>query len=266
MAARWRQYRRIGHRTVPGWLQAQTLDVLAVLRDVQVDLGVSGSVAEIGVYAGKLFIGLQALTPPGTPALAVDSFVDQSANLDEAGGTLSTFEAHVRRWGDWSTVTVEVVDSSTLTADRVATLANEPVRFFSVDGAHTAEATVWDIANAEAALAKGGVLIVDDIFNEQWPGVMDGAMAHLDRGSSLIPFAIGFNKTYFTNSAEHAERYERALREAFSNSLTIYRKTTRFHGHDVELVMRSALTPRNVLRRFPQARRLYFALRRKAGR
>lgn len=251
---------------MPGWLQAQTLDVLEVLRDVQDGLGVSGSVAEIGVYAGKLFIGLQVLTPPGTPALAIDSFVDQSANIDEAAGSLSTFEAHVRKWGDWSTVTVEVVDSSTLAADRVAVLAGEPVRFFSVDGGHTAEATAWDIANAEAALAAGGVLIVDDIFNEQWPGVMDGVRAHFDRGSSLIPFAIGFNKTYFTNSVEHAERYQAALREAFSNRLTIYRKTTRFHDHDVELMMRSTLTPRSVLRRFPQARRVYFAVRRKAGR
>lgn len=265
MAARWGRYRRFGHRLVPGWLQPQTLDVLAAIRDAQAERGVSGSVAEIGVYAGKLFIGLQALTPSGTPSLAIDSFIDQSANVDEAGGSLSSFEAQVRKWGDWSTVTVEVADSSTLTADRVATLAGEPVRFFSVDGGHTAEATAADLANAEAALAKGGVLIVDDIFNEQWPGVMDGVMAHFDRGSSLTPFAIGFNKTYFTNSAEHADRYQAALRDAFSKSLTIYRKTTRFHGHDVEVMMRSTLTPRNVLRRFPQARRVYFALRRKAG-
>ena len=256
----------MGHRRVPGWLQAQTLDVLAVLRDVQSELGVSGSVAEIGVYAGKLFIGLQALTPPGTPALAIDSFVDQSANLHEAGGSLSIFESNVRRWGDWSAVTVEVVDSSTLTAERVTTLAVEPVRFFSVDGGHTAEATLADLGNAEVALAEGGVLIVDDIFNEQWPGVMDGVMAHFERGSALIPFAIGFNKTYFTNSAEHAARYRDALRHAFSARLRIYRNTTRFHGCDVEVMMRSTLTPRNVLRRFPQARRVYFALRRAAGR
>jgi hypothetical protein len=265
MAARWGRYRRFGHRRVPGWLQTQTLDVLAVLRDAQVDLHVDGSIAEIGVYAGKLFIGLQALTPPGTPALAIDSFVDQSANPDEAGGTLSTFEAQVRKWGDWSAVTVEVVDSSTLTPERLATLVGEPVRLFSVDGGHTAEATASDLANAEAVLASGGVLILDDIFNEQWPGVVDGVTAHFDRGSALVPFAIGFNKTYFTNSAEHAESYRTALRTAFSGSLTMYRRTTRFRGCDVEVMMRTRVTPRNVLRRYPQARRVYFALRRRAG-
>lgn len=249
-----------------GWLQAQTLDVLEVIRDAQDDAGVSGAVAEIGVYHGKLFLGLHLLVPAGTKAVAIDSFTDQSANPDEAGGSLTAFEANVRRWGEWSSVTVAVTDSMSLMADEVLALADGPVRFFSVDGGHTCEATASDIAIAEAVLSKGGVLILDDIFNEQWPGVMDGAMAHLDAGSALIPFGIGFNKTYFTNSAEHAERYRTALREAFVGSLTTYHRTTAFRGHAVELLMRARPTPRNLLRRHPQARRLYFAVRRSVGR
>jgi hypothetical protein len=258
----WAAYRRFGFRRVPGWLEGQTLDILTLLRDVQDQRGIDGAVAEIGVYHGRLFIGLQLLVPKGTPAVAVDSFVDQSANPDEAGGNLERFTANVQRWGDWSSVVVVQVDSTTLKPGDLEKAAGGLSRFFSVDGGHSAETTTSDLSNAEAALAGGGVVIVDDVFNEQWPGVMDGVAEHLHAGSGLIPFAIGFNKTYFTNTPESAAAYRTALREHLAPRWRIYHKSETFRGHPVELLMRSPLTPRNVLRRYPVARKFYFAVRR----
>ena len=87
-----------------------------------------------------------------------------------------------------------------------------PVRLFSVDGGHTADITASDLALAEASLCPGGIVILDDYFNEAWPGVSEGATRYLGAGTStLVPVAIGGNKFVFTNSKELAGKYREAL-------------------------------------------------------
>ena len=55
------------------------------------------------------------------------------------------------------------------------------MRFVSVDGGHTAEITAHDLAVADASLAEGGIIVLDDAFNEQWPGVADGVQRYFLR-------------------------------------------------------------------------------------
>jgi hypothetical protein len=52
-------------------------------------------------------------------------------------------------------------DSRAMTSDHVrARAAGGGVRIFSVDGSHTAEATLADVATAAGALAPGGVVVI----------------------------------------------------------------------------------------------------------
>ena len=68
-------------------------------------------------------------------------------------------------------------------------------RIFSVDGSHTAEATRVDLANAAACMVPGGVIILDDVFNPDWPGVAEGLHAYMAEPSQpLAAFAVAFNK------------------------------------------------------------------------
>ena len=92
-------------------------------------------------------------------------------------------------------------------------LAEGPLRFVSVDGGHTAEITAHDLATAEAAIAEGGIIVVDDVFNEQWPGVGDGVRRYFERRPNLVPFAIGANKTYFCRPS-HRDIYHDAAAAA----------------------------------------------------
>jgi hypothetical protein len=260
MPGSFERYRALGHRTVKGWVEPQTLDVLRTLAEAQDREGIDGAVAEIGVHHGRLFIGLQLLGRPGAPAVAIDVFDDQELNVDQSGrGDRGRFEANVRRWADWTSVVVKQGDSTHLTGHDVQELAQGPVRLFSVDGGHTAETVITDLRTAEQSLAAGGIVAVDDVFNAEWPGVSVGTLRYLDAGGVLVPFAIGFNKVYFTDEA-HAPRFREAIRRVYGNRWRMAHKTTIFHGSDVEVLWPTPVTPRTVLRRSRLARRAYHAM------
>ena len=50
------------------------------------------------------------------------------------------------------------------------------------------------------ALAPGGVIILDDYFNEMWPGVSEGVDRDFREPRGILPFATGANKTFFCAS------------------------------------------------------------------
>jgi hypothetical protein len=257
----WERYRRTGQRRVRGWVDPESLDVMRVVRDAQDSAGVTGSVAEIGVHHGRLFIGLQLLVPPGTPAVAIDVFENQSENTDGSGrGDRERFESNVRRWGDWSSARVHAVNSQDVLPADLTAWAGGPIRLFSVDGGHTADLVASDLRLAESCLAAGGVIAVDDVFNPEWPGVVDGTLAHLRGGSALVPFAVAFDKAWFTTGPDAAERYRSAVRAEFETSYRAARKESVFAGHPVEVVQAVPLTPRGILRRFGWAQRVRSAL------
>ena len=51
-------------------------------------------------------------------------------------------------------------------------------------------------------MQDGGIIIVDDYFDEKWPGVSEGTLKHLLLSKSkLIPFAIFDDKILLTNNS-----------------------------------------------------------------
>ena len=109
-------------------------------------------------------------------------------------------------------------NSLELAAADLIRLAGGKLRIVSVDGGHTAEIAAHDLAVAEAALAEGGIIVVDDVFNEQWPGVGDGVHRYFSQRRDLVPFAIGANKTYFCRPS-HRDAYRAAAVEAATDGM-----------------------------------------------
>jgi hypothetical protein len=168
-------------RAVDGWLDPVSATAIALF-------GGPGNAAEIGVHHGKLCILLSLLCDH---TYAIDVF-DPTLNRDASGdGNREIFERNMRRHG--GAYTVLQSDSALLTPDRLP-----PMRLFSVDGSHTAKMTASDLRLAAAVLEPGGVVILDDYFNEQWPDVSVGANRVIADGS-LVPFAIAPGKLLLTN-------------------------------------------------------------------
>jgi hypothetical protein len=265
MTRAFSNYRRAGHRLVEGWLHPEVLDILKVLDQAQRRQNVRGSVAEIGVHHGRLFIGLHLLRRNDESSLAIDLFEDQDLNIDKSGrGNFRKFEANLDRWTDNTRVVTHQGDSTDLSGDQVKALAGSPIRLFSVDGGHTEEIVRKDMETAEGSLAEGGIVIADDVFNSQWPGVAVGTIRYLDAGGALEPFAVGLNKVFFA-TGPYATSYRSAIRNTFGDRVRIAHKTSEMMGHDVEVLYKVPASPRRFLRRSDRIRALRDSIRDRRG-
>ncbi|HET6908279.1 MAG TPA: class I SAM-dependent methyltransferase [Mycobacteriales bacterium] len=206
------RYAVLGQHTVQGWLDPLGLQLIEALEQAQRDGEITGNVAEIGIHHGKLFLLLALLRRPGETALAVDLFEAQHLNVDSSGrADRAVFEANLRRWHRGSDgVVVHQADSSTMGGADLAALARGRCRLVSVDGGHTADLTEHDLETAADALSDGGVIILDDCFNELFPGVSEGAQRFLHRRSDVVAVGAAGNKTFLTQRA-HAARYRIAM-------------------------------------------------------
>jgi hypothetical protein len=202
-------YIKKGHRNVEGWLEPAAVEVIPVLLHRQRQLGVTGPACEIGVHHGRLLILLHLLTTGRT--VGYDLFEDQDSNVDRSGkGDRDRALENFTRHGDVSRVSLLQQNSMELTAERViADCADRPA-VFSVDGGHTAEITENDLRIAASSIRPGGLVVLDDCFNEAWPAVAEGALP-VFRSGLLRPVVIAGNKTIATNDAAAAERYSAAF-------------------------------------------------------
>jgi hypothetical protein len=196
------RYLWFGSRRVDGWLNPFSARFIVALARAQITKGICGAAAEIGVHHGRLFILMHLASPAGQKDIAIDIFDDQQLNRDHSGrGDLARFLDNLERLGGRSTDVVIVQQSSLELKSSDILRAVGHVRLFSVDGGHTEECVMNDLNIAQSVLCKGGVLVLDDFFNEYWPEVAVGTLKFLTSGASrLRPFAITPGKTYLAGA------------------------------------------------------------------
>jgi hypothetical protein len=220
------------HAKVPGWLDTYSARFIAEIARIQTAHRFEGSVAEIGVHMGRLFILLRLLAAPHERALAVDVFQDQQLNIDGSGaGDERQFRANVERWASMSNVEIIRGSSLDVTASEIVSKVGR-CKLLSIDGGHTAECTLNDLRLAEQVLTGFGVAILDDYFNPSWPDVTTGAAQFFGDGrTTLRPFAITPNKIYLARQAYHG-LYVPELRATQSD---FYEKDSRMFGVPVAI-------------------------------
>ena len=254
-------YLRSGRRRVHGWLHPYSAQLIVDLATAQRKLGIEGGLGEIGVHMGKLFLCLHLSRAAGERTFAIDVFGDQQLNLDRSGsGDRQRFLQNVERWAG-SLDDLTIIQRSSMEVDPAELLQSAGAcRLVSIDGGHTEECTASDLRLVERILRPEGVAILDDCFNEKWPGVVSGLVSYLrDPQSVLRPFAISPNKLYLSRR-EHHQTYQAALTDTQQSAS---RKTDRLFAHDVLCLRPKPLSAR-IKRAMaetaagPYARRLYY--------
>src|ERR1041385_2970068 len=193
------------HNLVEGWLDEGAMSAVVALAQWQERRGARGDIAEIGVHHGKFFILLANLRREDEWAFAVDVFADQHLNTDHSGsGHLRRFGDNTGRMTDNRRIAVIQKDSKTLLQSDFDTSAGRQIRLFSIDGSHPVEPTFSDLRTASALRAPEGLIILDDFYNPDWPGVQEGLHRFLREASTgITPFAYGNNKLYLCREAAH---------------------------------------------------------------
>ena len=196
---------------IGGWCHAELADILSNLNESQRARGISGSVGEIGVYDGKFFLLLNYFTSDNESAYAIDLFDRQELNIDCSGSgtSLANFQSNLSKYDKHAGANVKIVEGDSTCID-FRLVVQEPLRIISIDGGHTAEHTICDLKTSQAIMHPEGIVIVDDILNSHWLGVIEGVTTFLLAKPTLAPFAIGYNKLFMAHFA-HVERYRQLL-------------------------------------------------------
>jgi hypothetical protein len=219
-------YRNQGFDLVHGWCLPTMFEVMGLLADCGINK--EGGCLEIGVHHGKFYILLNSLVEPQFKSYALDIFDDQSLNIDDSGkGSLEKFRSSLdkfdRHKGE-NSIIIEG-DSTDFGVIKILVQDNPKLRFISIDGGHTAEHTVSDLNLATRLISNEGVVILDDILNPHWLGVLSGATAFLNSTPTLVPFAVGQNKLLFSKIS-----YYKYYFDLFSGS-NLKTKEVDFLGH-----------------------------------
>ena len=220
---------------VEGWLDTKALLFTSYCASNIVNVNSFDSL-EIGVYHGKFLIGIENLTPYNSRCIAIDCFSQQEANIDLAGyGNLEKF-AHNYKKFSLNPKRVMPVEIDSLKIDPHA-LGKRKFGIISIDACHTEKHTKNDLSIAEVLVMDDGVVILDDISNEDWMGVVSGAYNFFTTASKghLVPFAVGFNKLFCCTAKKKQQAIDLVCNDAsMRNDIGIYAgKITEFAGHKI---------------------------------
>ena len=204
-----RRYVQDGHKGVFGWFRPGAMFLMMHLDEFQKFKNIAGDFAEIGVCHGKSLIMLCLMLRETDSIFGFDLFAESGPGDEDK--LRSNIETHVQ---DFSGISIIKIDSKEITGEYLRELSPSGFRMFSVDGNHDEDFVCNDLRLACESLSPGGILLLDDYFNQYCPSVSVGTNRFFLTSDpvEIAPFAIAGNKVFFATKPHHAE-YRQFLKE-----------------------------------------------------
>lgn len=224
-----------GYSKVEGWLVPTTAHIMGILAEEQTRLGIRGDLVEIGVHHGKSFLVLANSLASGEKIFAIDVFEDQHKNLDQSGhGNRDTFLNNINAHAPGTPL--EIIQESSLDLPAMGWPQShaDSIRFFSIDGSHTREATLNDLKIAEQVTKDGAIVALDDVLSSHWLGVISGLFDYLSSGGKLIPFAVIPDKMLLSKGERFKRTWVEIVRREYNKFIS--KREVRFLEFTVDIV------------------------------
>jgi hypothetical protein len=159
------RYLADGYLEVLGMSSRFAAAIACATMRIQSQAGISGHAAEIGTFEGRFFIAMAHALNPGERGIGIDHFEWPDA------GVIDRFQAWLAKYGPRDDrVIVHKADSRKMTPDGLLALApGKRVRFFHIDGEHTADHLSKDMRLAYGTLDPKGVICLDDMLHPGYP-------------------------------------------------------------------------------------------------
>lgn len=196
-----------GYQKIEGWVMEGARDVTLAIADIQKDFG-SGPVLEIGVWKARYLCLLSFVPKEAERIIGIDPIVgvpDREVHLKQLRQNINMFARRP------DLVTLLETRSEAINPAELIEMAGDKFQFMSIDGSHLKEHVLHDMTIAEAVLAEGGVLAMDDIANPIAPGVWEAFIRYgMNESATLMPFINAGNKLFLSQRA-HAPKYRDTL-------------------------------------------------------
>ncbi|MCH2044717.1 MAG: class I SAM-dependent methyltransferase [Saprospiraceae bacterium] len=206
-------------RKIDGWLSLEAGLLIAALNECQNNNKIDGDIFEIGVHHGKSTVLFANLLTPSQSISVCDIFDSQTNNISQSGsGNKVTFERNVK---SHSNIKVKNIYSCLSSELDIKDIGNN-FRMFHIDGGHNNSEALPDLILASQAIVDQGIIIVDDPFRSEWPGVTEAIINFLNDHQEFTAVVVGFNKLIicktevsdlyldFLDELENRSRYELA--------------------------------------------------------
>ena len=212
-------YMQHGFHNIEGW-PGRTDSVLFMkhFRSLFRKHGETGGVCEIGVHHGRYIIALHNVLCTGR-SLGIDLFDEQDKNIDNSGcGSKEKCRENILKYAHHPD-SIELIskDSLAFTDKELQQITKTHGLFsmFSVDGGHTALHLSVDFLTASKLTSSRGMIIIDDLFHPDWPGVTEGIIGVLStRISPFVPLFMTRKKLYLSHVSYH-ETYKQFVADAY---------------------------------------------------
>lgn len=215
-----------GFNNVEGWCNERVAEIVDYFDSLP--LNKEGGACEIGIHHGKLFLLLNQAIEEKHKSYAVDVFDLQHLNIDNSGqGRKDMFADNIIKYDRHKGNNIILLEEDSTDSKNIMrkTIPAGSLRFMSVDGGHTVEHTINDLNIASELIHNEGIVIIDDITNHWWMSVIEGVCKYMLTYPTLIPFAAGNNKMYFSKMSWHGYYYKQMNESRFGT------KETKFFGH-----------------------------------
>ncbi len=205
---RFKRYLEVADQ-MHGWFDVGCVKMFDAIDKAQRSLGVRGNIGEIGIYTGRSFIPLCLLAQDGERAVGIDCFSRQELNLSGSGFTpgmndRKIFERHARSvLDDMDGIVVIEGNAYKMESRDYVNAGGGPFRIWHIDGGHDWLETNHDLNACFGCLVGKGVVIVDDVFNKEWPEVARAMYAFVGDGARVSPLAYGYGKAVLCFRNDH---------------------------------------------------------------
>lgn len=159
------QYLEHGYEQVRGFSSRFSATICGHLLRKQSELGIRGSIAEIGTFEGRFFIAMALALREGEQAYGFDLFDWPGSDVLER--LLANAAANGLARERFTPLTYDTAKLSPADFSRVT--GGAPLRFIHIDGDHTPAALTQDLSLAHASLHPQGLICVDDMLHPAFP-------------------------------------------------------------------------------------------------
>lgn len=187
-------------KNVEGWFYPIDIVLMyGMLNHLQKDK--TGCVCEIGVAHGKSAIMI-SMFRNGEKFVLYDIFSEEAKNKAES---------NIYEYGNARDLVWKLQDTTNLTFDD---LDYDDIKLLHIDGCHEHPAVLSDLILFSHKMADGGVIVIDDYNDYEYPGVNAGTVEFMLSKANYKNwrvFAIGDNKAYMCQRKYHKEYQEKLI-------------------------------------------------------